>query len=264
MKKVALASVIYFVLLTFFTSWSVLAEDGDEKKLNTEIELAEKDILFENLQALVGQSANIIVGGDTPEEPDHIIAVLSKTFNNGILTIAIIFMIIKGVWWLATLNPDKAREQTVNFGSAPIAAFISVILLMPLDNGYSILQHVVIKAGGYGISLSNKMTYEAADFLDKRGSYNVSPAALNIEKSIAAMLQMEVCAALYEQQYATPNVNNTTIDKQVDWANEEDYFILRYDGLYNNVSALAFNATIFWCYTQSYSTTRCCLWFTAF
>ncbi len=82
---------------------------------------------------------------------------------------------------MMSVNTSPDSDYIFDFQSAPIPIFLAIIILLPLNSGYSPIHHLVILAGGQSISLANKETMAAADFLDRTALFSVVPAAINTE-----------------------------------------------------------------------------------
>lgn len=228
-----------FVTNIWLSEVAIASDDGkSDEDVQRGTVIAEKDILFNTVQGLVGQTANIITGGEAPEKPDHIMAVLSMVFNYGIMTIAMFFMIFRAVKWVAATNTGQGQEKMFDFQSAPLPIFMSIVILLPLGSGYSPIQNLVILGAGQSISLANKETNAAADYLDKTGSFSISPAIMNSEKIGLDLLYNSICAnslnKLHGKEVVRPKfLSHSDLDDDI------DYIVTSFDGIYSREEAVA-------------------------
>ena len=88
--------VLFFAAILLTSPHDVFANDNEGEN---DLIFAEDDILLQGIRGLVGSAANIIVGEDTPSEPDHLIAELMLTYNFGLMAFATIFMLFRGAKW---------------------------------------------------------------------------------------------------------------------------------------------------------------------
>ena len=229
MKKVQI--FLLFLITVFLIMPSISAVAASVEAEEEEQVIAQNDLLFQGIQGLIGGTANIIVGGDSPTKPDHIIAELVKVFNYGMMSVILLFMLSKGFFWIIQLSGNKKQDSLLDFQSAPVAVMMAVILLLPMPNGYSAIQHVVIKAAGLGISLANKESNVAADFLDRNASFTITPTIMNADKIALDMMDSAICMAMLNKVAMHTNVQtNNTLIKDKDTIVQE--FTVTYKGKY--------------------------------
>lgn len=207
----------------------VYADTDDDES----VVIAEEDIFFQSIQGLVGSAANIIVGDDIPDKPDHLMAVLMETYGFGLISFAMIFMVFRGVKWAIQMGQEKNDNSMLDFNSAPLPIAMCVIAMLPMNDGYSPMQHIVIKVGGESISLANKETFAAADYLDKYGSFTVNPAVHNTSMITNSMMDSGVCMSLINFTTGKTNVEVNMIE-DIDLAKNRHDFTVSFDGIYTN------------------------------
>lgn len=226
------AVLILFTLLLIPSE----ATAADQPKEDDSILITDDDILFQGVQGLVGGAANIIVGGDAPQERDHIIGELMYIFNYGMLSFALLFMVIRGIVWFSSLSGEKKQDTLLDFQSAPVAVMVSVIILVPMPDGYSAIQHLVIKAAGESISLANYETNAAADYLDKVGTFSTNPTVMNSDIIALNMMESAVCMSLLNKTSKKTVVEMNPI-LEMDLADDVHKFTINYDGVYTKSAA---------------------------
>jgi conjugal transfer/type IV secretion protein DotA/TraY len=237
MKKVYNYIISAILLVVITSSPTIFAFEEEQESINDPTKaITQDDILFNNLQGLVGQTANIVTGGALPQAPDHILAILSDSFNYGLLGIAIILMVTRGFFWMLSLNSDKEGDNVIDFQNAPLIIGMSLILLLPMKNGYSVIQHVVIYSGGYSIGLSNIATVKAAEFLQESGSYAPSSVMLDTEQYITQMFASSACLQLFNYTLQKKNVSLNA--KNLTDGGSSSYN-LSYDGIHSHLDVAA-------------------------
>lgn len=210
----------------------VYADTDDDES----VVIAEEDIFFQSIQGLVGSAANIIVGDDIPDKPDHLMAVLMETYGFGLISFAMIFMGFRGVKWFIQMGQEKNDNSILDFNSAPLPIALCVIAMLPMNDGYSPMQHVVIKVAGEGISLANKETFVAADYLEKYGSFTVNPAIMNTSLIVNSAFESSICMSLINATTGKTNVEMSRYEDQ-DLENNYHSFRVSYDGIYSESEA---------------------------
>ncbi|MAD76718.1 MAG: hypothetical protein CML20_18340 [Rheinheimera sp.] len=225
--------VLFFAAMLLASPHEVFANDNEGEN---ELIFAEDDILLQGIRGLVGSAANIIVGEDTPSEPDHLIAEIMLTYNFGLMAVATIFMLFRGAKWLLQLSAEKKDDGILDFQSAPLPIALAVILMMPLPDGYSAIQHLILKVIGQSISLANEETYVAADFLDRVGSFSVNPTIMASEKIAMKMVESSICMAAINKSTGKTNVYIKQTHTR-DLEQNLDRYTLDFDGVYSRAEA---------------------------
>lgn len=236
MKKYSLLfKLIMLVAFIFMPIGAAMADDDDD---DSAVVIAEHDLLFQGVKGLVGSAADIIVGGDTPSDPDHLLGELMHVYNFGLMTFAIIFMIFRGGKWLLQLSAEKKDEGILDFQSAPLPIALAVVLMMPLPDGYSAIQHLILKVVGQSISLSNKEVNVAADYLDRVGTFAINPTVMAADDIATKMVENAICMAALNKSTGKTNVEiNSKHHRDLD--DNIDTFTFSYDGVYGRAAAAA-------------------------
>jgi len=225
-KHYLIMLLLCFISIT--APMQVYADTDDDES----VVIAEEDIFFQSIQGLVGSAANIIVGDDIPDKPDHLMAVLMETYGFGLISFAMIFMVFRGVKWFIQMGQEKNDNSMLDFNSAPLPIAMCVLAMLPMNDGYSPMQHIVIKVGGESISLANKETFAAADYLEKYGSFTVNPAILNTSMITNGILESAVCMSLINFTTGKTNVE-VNMYEDIDLENNKHSFTVSYDGIYS-------------------------------
>jgi conjugal transfer/type IV secretion protein DotA/TraY len=207
MKKLSYTYLIAIVLMVFsYDSFSA----GQETSAEVTYEIAEDDLLFGLLQGIFGQAANIIVGGDLPDEPDHIITALSEALNKSLTTLILFLVIIRFIRWVAA-SKSQGGTDIFDFQHAPLPILFAIIAIIPVKGGVSFLQMVTIQAAGYSIKISNYETNIAADFLENYGSYSSLSHIANVEENVIATVVGSVCKGILNKQDRYKNIVQTAV-----------------------------------------------------
>lgn len=185
----------------------VSADEATSAKVTYEI--AEDDVMFGLLQGIFGQAANIIVGGDLPDKPDHIITALSEALNKSLTALILFLIIIRFVRWVAAAKSSGGTD-IFDFQHAPLPILFAIIAIIPVKGGLSFLQMVTIQAAGFSIKISNFETNIAADFLEKYGSYSTLSHVANIEENAIASVVGSICKGILNKQDRYENIIQTS------------------------------------------------------
>lgn len=206
MKKLSYMYIFAFVFMVFSTE-IVSAEQQKENEVTYEI--AEDDILFGMMQGLFGQAANIIVGGELPDKPDHIITALSEALNKSLTSLILALIVFRfGRWVVATKS--QGGTDIFDFQHAPLPILFAIIAIIPVKGGLSFLQMVTIQAAGYSIKISNYETNVAADFLEKYGSYSTLSHLANVEENAIATVIGSICKGIINKQDRYANIQQAS------------------------------------------------------
>jgi conjugal transfer/type IV secretion protein DotA/TraY len=197
--------LITFFLIAF-SSETIAASNSTSNDVVYEI--AEDDILFGMLQGLFGQAANIIVGGDLPDRPDHIITALSQALNQSLTSLILFLVVFRFVRWIAAAKTQGGTD-VFDFSHAPLPILFAIIAIIPVKGGVSFLQMATIQAAGYSIKISNYETNIAADFLEKYGSYSNLSHLANVEENVLATVVGSVCKGVINKQDRYNNITQT-------------------------------------------------------
>lgn len=209
----------------FFSTELISAEQQNDKEVTYEI--AEDDILFGMMQGLFGQAANIIVGGDLPDKPDHIITALSEALNKSLTSLILALIVFRfGRWVVAPKN--QGGSDIFDFQHAPLPILFAIIAIIPVKGGLSFLQMVTIQAAGYSIKISNYETNVAADFLEKYGSYSTLSHLANVEENAIATVVGSICKGIINKQDRYANVQQTSSSSLFEHAVENNRKIVGY------------------------------------
>lgn len=225
------------LILCFITAAAPLQAFAEAEE-DESVVIAEEDIFFQSIQGLIGSAANIIVGDNIQDEPDHIMGVLMNTYGYGLIMFATIFMAFRGVKWVLQLSKEKNDNSMLDFNSAPLPVAMCVIAMLPLNDGYSAMQHIVIKVAGESISLANKETYAAADYLEKYGSFTVSPVVMNTSLIVNSAFESSICMSLINATSGKTNVGMARYE-DLDLENNYHSFRVSFDGIYTESEAIA-------------------------
>ncbi|MBE0420513.1 DotA/TraY family protein [Pseudoalteromonas nigrifaciens] len=229
---------LYVILLVGLSLTPTTVIAANEEPDNNGLVIADQDLLMQGVQGLVGSAANIITGGDTPSSPDHLIAELMQTYNFGLMSFAIIFMLFRGAKWFLQLSAQKKDEGVLDFQSAPLPIALAVILMMPLPDGYSSIQHLILKVVGLSISLANEEVNVAADYLDRVGTFALNPTVMATDKIALKMVENAICMAALNKSTGKTNVE-VNAEHVRDLDDNIDVYTFSYDGAYGRASAAA-------------------------
>ena len=239
MKKHYFLFLLLFAFSLSLTPTFAFADGSDDDE--SALLIAENDLLFQGLQGLIGGAANIIVGGDTPPEPDHLLGEIMYVYGFGLLSFALIFMIFRGIKWVFQLSSDKKEGSFLDFQSAPLPVALAVLLIMPMADGYSAVQHLVIKVFGEGISLANKEVNVAADYLDRVGTFAVNPTIMNSDLIALNMMESSICMSMLNKTSKKTVVGLTPIEN-IDSTFGYNSYTVSYDGLFSPTEAVGMYA----------------------
>jgi conjugal transfer/type IV secretion protein DotA/TraY len=201
-----------------FSYETIAAEPSSSSDVTYEI--ADDDILFGLLQGVFGQATNIIVGGDLPDKPDHIITALSEALNKSLTSLILFLVIIRFLRWIAAAK-SQGGGDVFDFQHAPLPILFAIIAIIPVKGGLSFLQMLTIEAAGYSIKISNYETNIAADFLEKYGSYSSLSHLANVEENALATVVGSVCKGILNKQDRYENINQVS---QTEIYQHEDTF----------------------------------------
>jgi conjugal transfer/type IV secretion protein DotA/TraY len=206
MKKLSYMYIFAFVLMVFSTE-IISAEPQNENEVTYEI--AEDDILFGMLQGLFGQAANIIVGGELPDKPDHIITILSEALNKSLTSLILALIVFRFSRWVVATK-SQGGTDVFDFQHAPLPILFAIIAIIPVKGGLSFLQMVTLQVAGYSIKISNYETNVAANFLEKYGSYSTLSHLANVEENAIATVVGSICKGIINKQDRYGNIQQTS------------------------------------------------------
>ena len=228
MKKLPYIYLIAIILIVFsFESTSEEAKSKSEDTNPVTYEIAEEDILFSMLQSLFGQSANIIVGGDLPVKPDHIITALSEALNKSLTGFIMFLILFRFIRWVAAAK-SQGGADVFDFQHAPLPILFAIVAIIPVKGGVSFLQMVTIEAAGYSIKISNYETNLGAKFLEKYGSFSSLTHVANIEENAIATVIGSVCKGIINKKDKNLNVEQVVTSVYYDHYILGDRIIIGY------------------------------------
>jgi conjugal transfer/type IV secretion protein DotA/TraY len=190
-----------------FSYESISAEQSNSSDVTYEV--AEDDILFSLLQVVFGQATNIIVGGDLPDKPDHIVTALSEALNKSLTTLILLLVVFRFIRWVAAAK-SQGGTDIFDFQHAPLPILFAIIAIIPVKGGLSFLQMVTIEAAGYSIKISNYETNIGADFMEKYGSYSSLYHLSNVEENALATVVGSICKGILNKQDRYANIGQSS------------------------------------------------------
>ena len=118
------------------------------------------------------------VGSVLPGAGNNLLASMFKVFNNTVLSLGGVVLFYTTI--MSTINTAQEGELLGRKYSAallPLKSAASVGLLLPVGNGYSLIQVMVMGFVLKGVAAANLVWDTALDFVDAGGSINRLPAA---------------------------------------------------------------------------------------
>ena len=170
------------------------------------VEVNPSDKSVEYLRYIFGNSVNVILGEDGPNEVDSVLGAMSSILCAGMLLftgLIIIFVLISGI--LDTANEGNPLGKTLSTMWVPLRMVLAMGLVLPLSGGYSTMQIGVLWVAGHGVGLANTVWNEALDHIDNKGSLYPPPTNMDFEQFAAGMLNSRTC--MHAINYIDRNIN---------------------------------------------------------
>jgi conjugal transfer/type IV secretion protein DotA/TraY len=183
MKQLKIVLLILFPLLLISVSAVASITDVDPQ-----------DKSLEYLRYIFGDTANIIIGGIGPVQPDSILGAISEILNAGMLIftgLIVGYVFLTGV--LNSAHEGNPLGKSYSTMWIPLRMVLAISLVLPFSGGYSTMQIGVLWLAGHGVGLANTTWNTALDHMSGTGTLYPAQISLDYESTAMQVLNSRVC-----------------------------------------------------------------------
>lgn len=182
--------ILLFILFAFYFG-PTYATPSDPMSL---VEVNPQDKSVEYLRYIFGNSVDVILGADGPDQVDSVLGAMSSILCAGMLLftgLVVLYVLVSGL--LDSANEGNPLGKSLSTMWVPLRMVVAMGLVLPLSGGYSAMQIGVLWTAGHGVGLANSVWAGALNHIKSTGTLYPPDTMIDHEGIAAGILKSRTC-----------------------------------------------------------------------